>query len=308
MKVLVAGGSGALARRVVEKLQRGRHEVAVVDRRPWPADASGIAFFEADIRKLAAADVIRRFHPDCVVHMATVNAIRAPNEDSSRTNLAGTRALYQFSAEHGVKHVVFVSRHTIYGASADAPLFHMEDEPPSGLERDAALADLTAADLYASQMLWREPKLKTTVLRVVYFLGESRTGTLARYLSDRVVPRVLGFDPAYQVIDEDDAAAAIALAVDAAAPGIFNVAGPAPLPLSVVIRESGREGLALPELALRFMRRRGSFSGLPQGGFTHLKYPIAVDGSAFRAATGFQFQRTLEDCLSRFRTASPKLL
>jgi UDP-glucose 4-epimerase len=232
--------------------------------------------------------------------------MRAPDEERARTNLGGTRALFQACVNHGARRVVFIGRHTYYGASPDAPLYHTEDEPPHGVGRVQAMADLAAADLYAAQMLWREPKLVTTVLRLVYFLGASHTGTLAGYLDQPYVPRVAGFDPLYQFLDESDAAAAIALAAEAAVPGIFNVSGPQPLPLSAIIRGTGGRSLLMPEGALRFLKKRGRFGGLAPGGIAHLKYPIVVDSRAFLSATGFRHARSERDCMDSFRvTARP---
>ena len=90
--------------------------------------------------------------------------------------------------KYGVEHVVFVGRHTYYGAAADSPLFHVEDEPPMGLASFPQLADLVAADLYAGSALWRYSSFVTTVLRMVYTLGSTGHGTLATFLRGARVP------------------------------------------------------------------------------------------------------------------------
>src|SRR5688572_32290027 len=57
----------------------------------------------------------------------------------------------------------------------------------------------------------------------------------------RSVPTVLGFDPLFQFMHEHDATAAIALALSSGLRGVYNVSGPPPAPLSVLIRESRSE-------------------------------------------------------------------
>lgn len=84
--------------------------------------------------------------PHAVIHMATVTHLVHQSEDRYRINLGGTRAVFEHSATYGVRHVVFVGRHTYYGAQATLPLFHLEDEPPMGLASFPELADLVAAD------------------------------------------------------------------------------------------------------------------------------------------------------------------
>ena len=204
-----------------------------------------------------------------------------------------------------MKHVVVVGRHTYYGASADSPLYHTENEPPSGIGNFPELADLVAADLYAANMLWREPSITTTVLRLVYTLGPSKTGTLSSFLRGKRVPMVFGFDPLFQFLEEDDAARGITLAVDKRPRGIFNVCGPMAVPLSTIARETGRTVIPIPEPILVQMLGRFGFPKLPKGALEHIKFPIVVDGSAYRAATGFVHATSEVEALRRYRRISP---
>ena len=71
-----------------------------------------------DIRKRAAEDVFRTMRPDAVIHMATVTHLLQQSEDRYRINLGGTRAVFEHCHAYGVKHAIFVGRHTYYGAAA----------------------------------------------------------------------------------------------------------------------------------------------------------------------------------------------
>jgi UDP-glucose 4-epimerase len=301
MRVLIAGVSGALARQVAMMLKARGHEVLGLDRRPWRDAPDGVQVFETDLRKRAAEDVFRTRKPECVIHMATVNALTAGGEERARINVGGTRALFEHSIAHGVKHVVFVGRHTYYGASADSPLYHTEDEPPHGIGTFPELADLVSADLFAANALWREPKLCTTVLRLVYTLGPSQQGTLASFLKGRRVPLVMGYDPLFQFLFESDAARAITLAAEQRVKGIYNVAGPNPVPLRLIVEQTGRTAVPVPEPLLRGLLGRIGFPNLPAGALEHIKYPIVVDGSAFKKATGFHHEVDEVEALQRYR-------
>jgi UDP-glucose 4-epimerase len=169
------------------------------------------------------------------------------------------------------------------------------------------LADLVAADLFAANMLWREPKLTTTVLRLVYTLGPSQTGTLSSFLRGRRVPMVLGFDPLFQFLEEGDAARAISLAAEQQTRGIFNVAGPPPLPLATIVKETGRTAVPLPERVLASLLGRFGFPALPRGALEHIKYPIVVDATAFKASTGFTHEVSEVEALHRYaRMTAPR--
>src|SRR5690606_36314723 len=215
---------------------------------PFRDAPRGVEIHELDIRKRAAEDVFRRVRPNAVIHMATVTHLVVQSEDRYRINLGGTRAVFEHSAAYGVEHVVFVGRHTFYGAAADSPLFHTEDEPPMGLSSFPELADLVAADLYAGSALWRDPALVTSVLRFVYTLGPTGHGTLATFLRGARVPTLLGYDPLFHFMHERDVVEALCLALAKRPRGVFNVSGPQPVPLSMVVRESGRTRIPLPEV------------------------------------------------------------
>ncbi|MGA7122353.1 MAG: SDR family oxidoreductase [Polyangiaceae bacterium] len=303
MRVLIPGASGAMARMLALRLVQGGHAVVGIDRRPWP-DAP-IEFHEVDLRKRAAEEVFRKTRPQAVVHMATVTSVAVPGEERHRINLGGTRAVFDHSRAYGVEHCIFVGRHTFYGAGPDSPLFHTEDEPPMELSRFPELADLVAADLYAATALWRAPQMSTTVLRVCYTLGPSGDGTLARFLRGKRVPISLGFDPLFQFMHEDDVVTALMATLDKRPRGVFNVAGPQPLPLSTVVREAGRIPVHLPEIVIAGLLGRFGLPKLPTGALSHVKYPVVADARAFREATGFTHAYDEIATIRAFREAFP---
>lgn len=305
MKVLVTGISGKLGRLVGKRLVDAGHRVIGVDRRPWARAPEGIEMHQTDIRKRSAEDVFRSEQPGAVIHMATVTHLTNQSPDRFRINLQGTRAVVDHCHHYGVKQMVFVGRHTYYGAAPDSPLYHTEDEPPMSLHSFPELADLVAADLYAGSALWRYPEVDTCVLRMCYTLGPSCHGTLASFLRGPRVPTVLGFDPLYHFMNELDSADAIVLALEKRLRGVFNVAGPAPVPLSVIIRETGRQNTPVPEALVNITLGRFGLPRLPKGAVEHLKYPIVIDSAAFRKATGFEHVYDENETMAAFRDAEP---
>jgi UDP-glucose 4-epimerase len=303
VRVLVPGASGAIARKLAIRLAGEGHEVVGIDRRPWLQPP--IEFHEIDVRKRAAEDVFRKVRPQVVVHMATVTSLVMPGEERYQINLGGTRAVFEHARAYGVEHCIFVGRHTFYGAGPESPLFHLEDEPPQELNRFPELADLVAADLYAATALWRFPEIATSVLRVCYTLGPTGHGTLASYIRGKRVPMVMGFDPLFQFLHEDDLVEAVARTIETRPRGVFNVAGPQPLPLSSIVREAGRTPVPLPEFVLEGLIGRFGFPILPKGALTHIKYPVVVDAKAFHQVTGFSHRYDEIAAIDAFREAFP---
>ena len=303
MKVIVTGITGQIGQLVGRQLLASGHQVVGIDRRPWHTAPEAIEVHKVDVRKRAAEDVFRTFRPDALIHMATVTHIKRSSDDRYRINLHGTRAVIDHCHKYGTKRAIFVGRHTYYGAAPDSPLYQREDAPPMAASSFPELADLVAADLYAGTALWRYPELDLAVMRMCYSLGPLRHGTLASFLRGPWVPMVLGFDPLFQFMHELDAASSICAALEAGLRGVFNVAGPDPVPLSLVIKETGRRAIPVPEQLFRFALGRFGLPRLPRGAIEHVKYPIVIDHSAFRAATGWKHEHDEDAAMAAYRAA-----
>ncbi len=301
MRVLVTGVAGTLGRLVAMRLAQRGYEVIGIDRRPWSNAPEWIEMHEHDIRKQTAEDVFRTRRPQAAIHMATVTHLVHTSPDRMRVNLYGTRAFIENCHKYGVKQAIFVGRHTYYGAAADSPLYHTEDEPPMSAHAFPELADLVAADLYASSALWRHPEIATCVLRIVYTLGPSKHGTLATYLNAPTVPVVMGFDPLIHFIHEEDAAEAIVTALARKLHGVYNVSGPSPVPVSTIIRAAGGRPLPLPGTLIRMGLSRLALPNLPPAAIDHLKYPIVVDSDSFKRATDYQHRYDELETIDAFR-------
>jgi UDP-glucose 4-epimerase len=304
MRILITGVSGYLARLVAQQLCANQHEVVGIDHRPWFDCPAEIRLEKLDIRKRPTADLFRQFRPQVVIHMATETYVSATTEERYRLNLNGTQSIWSYCEQFKVKQAIFIGRHTVYGAAADAPLYRKETEPLLAGTTFPTLADLVSADLYAGQALWRIPKLKTSVLRIAYALGPMGRGTLANYLGEDRVPMVLGFDPLFQCIHTEDAATAIVAAVDAKLAGIYNVAGPDPIPLSCLIKGVNKQPVPIPERLLPMCLGKFGLSRLPRASLSHLKYPIVIDDRQFREKTGFKFRYQVEQIMGTFKERS----
>jgi UDP-glucose 4-epimerase len=115
---------------------------------------------------------------------------------------------------------------------------------------------------------------------------------------------LLGFDPMMQFIHEEDLARALLLGVERKLRGVYNVAGPGAVPLSVAIQETGGVPLTLPEMIVRPAVRRLfdlGFYPFPPGAIDFVKYPCTVDDRRFVAATGFKPKWSLHDIFGQLR-------
>lgn len=286
--VVVTGGAGSFGRVVVPRLVARGFDVHAVDRRSWPACPPGAAYHRLDILKRGFEDVLRRLHPEAVVHLAMVHRFQLSRRERYRVNFEGTAKVLDIALKYDVKKVVFASRATVYGALPEQEQFMTEDHPPAAGRMFADMQDLVSADLYACGMLWRHPEAELVVLRFVNVLGPTVSTLLQRYLGRPRVFTIAGFDPIYQVMHEKDMAGAIHRALEPGLRGVFNVTGPGEVPLHVLVEESGALRFPLPEVLVRLLKGRLGFPHIPDGAIEFLKHSVTVDGRRFREATGFE--------------------
>lgn len=302
--VLITGVSGGKGRLLARRLME-RYRVVGVDPQPWRGKPREVAMQVLDLRKRAFDDLLREVRPDVVVHLALVRHFQVDAAERHHINIGGTRNLFERCRELGVKRVVVLSSTTVYGALADNPNYFKEDAPLNAALLSPEIRDLVQTDTYCTSQLWQHPRMQTVVLRPVNLVGPSVHSVICRYLSLPRVPTVLGFDPMFQVIHEDDLVEAVVKAMETRGlRGVFNVTGPGAVPLSTVIGEAGRPRWPLPEPLLRALVARLFPLGLfpfPAGSLAFIKHPCTADGKAFRAATGFKCARTLPETLRAVR-------
>ena len=207
MKVLIPGISGRLAQHASPSgSSSAGHEVIGIDRRPWPRrarrrrDARGR---HPQARRRGRVPQASGPRPSSTWRRSRTSSRRAR---SATASTSAARARSSSTAAHVRReHVVFVGRHTYYGAARRlAALPHRGRAADGGSTTFPELADLVAADLYAATALWRYPELATT--RAAHRATRSaRPGTARspRSCAARACPTVLGFDPLFQFMHEE---------------------------------------------------------------------------------------------------------
>ena len=160
---------------------------------------------------------------------------------------------------------VFKSSAHYYGCEQDDPAFFTEDmrRPHPPRTRDRARHRRGRG----GRRRVRRPATTTsttTVLRCANVLGPHLPTSHARMFSLPLVPMVLGFDPRYQFVHEDDVVHALEHAAFNDLPGIYNVAADGVLALSEVIGLLGKRPLPiLPPWGTGADRRAAAPARLP---------------------------------------------
>jgi UDP-glucose 4-epimerase len=161
------------------------------------------------------------------------------------------------------------------------------------------MRDLVEIDHMASSFFWKAREVETVILRPVHILGAVKNAP-SNYLRLSVIPTLLGFDPMVQIIHERDVAEAIACALRPGARGIFNLAGPGEVPLSVVLRELGKPTVPVPHpLAKPIWRAawRLGLNSFPVDEFDFIRYVCMVDATRASRELGFRARHSLRETI-----------
>jgi UDP-glucose 4-epimerase len=186
-----------------------------------------------------------------------------------------------------VRKVVFKSSAHYYGAEQDDPAFFTEEMQRPHPPRTRLESDIVEAENAVAGFAERNPEVTVTTLRVTNVLGPSMRTSHTALLSLPVVPAILGFDPRYQFIHEDDLVDVLRFAVTGDLPGIYNVAADGVLVLSEIASLLGKPlapvippiGTGLAASALGALGVR-----LPEEVLAQLRYGRALDNRKLKAA------------------------
>ncbi len=200
-----------------------------------------------------------------------------------------------------VRKLVFKSSAHYYGCHQDDPAFFEESmprtyPPDTPLEREILEAEASVAE-FAEQ----NPHCRVTLLRCVNVLGPDIDTSHVRLFSLPAVPMILGFDPRYQFVHEDDVVRALEHAVVNDLHGIFNVAADGVLALSEVAGLLGKPYAPLlppwgTSIAAAMLRRLGL--PLTPEALRLLRFGRGVDNRRFKA-TGFEYRYTSRETVQK---------
>ena len=247
-------------------------------------------------RVVEAAEIDTVVDTRLVVDSSTTTPAKA-----HENNVIGTMNILAAcsGADSPVRKVVFKSSAHYYGCEQDDPAFFDESMPRSHRPGTSIERDVVEAEASIGDFAEKNPDVAVTVLRFANVLGPSVRTSHIGLFSLPAVPMILGFDPRYQFVHEDDVVHALEHAVGRGIPGVYNVAGDGVLALSEVAGLLGKPyapilppwGTGLAAAALRRVGVR-----IPPEAMNQLRFGRGLDNRRYKAA-GFHYQHTSREAV-----------
>lgn len=329
MKIFITGGAGYVGGMLVERFLRSANfeGVFVVDRQEPPEELRRqpkLQWARADLADSSWQAKAEAFGPDVVVHCAFLIRQGYGNKfnDQERSNLEGSRNVFNFCFSHPVKKFIHFSSISAYGAYPENSLTRRfrEGDP---LREQAFIYGLhkrlTEEDL---RQLWQKEKLRFEkgerkeplpqifVVRPSSISGPRGQNTKKRFGLLKMLRERFPFVPVArpelvrQFVHEDDVEDAILFLVEKIIPREYEIlilSAPEIITGRDMAQLLGKVRLPLPRFLVKMLfvlawhLSQGRIPTPPEN-MRFYAFPIVVDGSKINRF-GFQYRYSSEDAL-----------
>lgn len=307
-RILITGLSTYWGGRLAQALEQDPDVEAIIgiDRNPPKVELARTEFVRVTDEQSLIRRIVQAAEIDTVVDTRlVVDSIVTSPRRAHENNVIGTMNVLAACGgpDSFVKKVVFKSSAHYYGCEQDDPAFFTETmrrpkAPRTPIERDIVEAEGAVRDFRE-----RHPETTVTVLRFANGLGPALRTSHTELFGLPAIPTILGFDPRYQFIHEDDMAGCLEHAVRHDLDGVFNCAADGVLVLSEVTDLLGRTGVPIlspvaTELSAFLLRRLGV--RIPPEMLKQLRFGRGLDNRRFKA-TGYRYRYTTREALIKLR-------
>ncbi|MFN8482487.1 MAG: NAD-dependent epimerase/dehydratase family protein [Anaerolineae bacterium] len=303
--IAVTGASSYLGRSVAVRLVQEGHRVIAMDRQPPKYPIPDAEVVEIDLQNPLMPDILRHYRVEQLVH-TDFQWERRETRAGHERNVIGAKNVIGAAVTAHVRQIIVPSGSIVYGARADNPAFLVETARlrPGRMGSARYLEEI---EDYVQSLRDEADAPVLTVLRFAFTVGPNVRSPLNEMLNQRAVVTLLGFDPQFQVIHEEDAVGALVKALGDGTPetlfdGVVNVAADPPVPLARLLHMAG----VLPVPLVHPLAYVGAYLGPAKGlvgeeqplDWEYLRYPVVMDTKRMITRLGFVPERDSETILA----------
>lgn len=309
--IAITGISGYIGSRLLSRLDEMPDigKIVGIDIRPPTRRATKLRFYCQEILQ-PLGEIFVENDVDTAIHLAFVLKPTHDRKGARRVDIGGISNFMDACRQAQVRHILYLSSHTVYGAYPDNPVPLREDAPLRPIigfqySWDKAEAERMLTDFAASH---RDVCL--TILRSCPVIGPNAGNSIVTSMFKPLMIRVAGFDPPLQFVHEDDLVELVVTMLRQKKAGIFNVAGDGEVRYTELARLCGKRTVTLSGKLLHSLM---SFSWSlhlqnesPASGLEFIKYPPVVSTEKLKRETGFQFGYPSKQAVISFLSATAK--
>ena len=303
--VAITGISGYIGSKLLAQLDKvGEVEKIIgLDIKPPKVSSGKLKFYPQNVLE-PFEHIFRENQVDSAIHLAFVLKPTHNRAGAWQIDIKGSRNFLEACSQAQVKHILYLSSHTVYGAHPEntAPL--KEDSPLRPVPGFQYSWDKAEVEKLFQGFASSREDVCLTILRVCPVIGPNAGKSVVTSMFRPLMLFVAGYDPPLQFVHEDDLVRVILTFLRRRIGGIFNVAGEGEIRYSEVARLCRSKTISLPGKLLHFLM---SFSWKlhlqnesPPEGLEFIKYPPLVDTQKLKSEAGFRFNYSSKDAVASF--------
>ncbi|MFO0761767.1 MAG: NAD-dependent epimerase/dehydratase family protein [Byssovorax sp.] len=295
--VALTGAASFLGRNLVGVLEGDPRtaKIIAIDQKAPETSGKKTRMYPVDLTAPASgervAEILSAEKVDTLLHLAFLSSPTHASAWAHELESVGTMHMLNAARQVSLRKLILWSQTILYGAHPTNPNFLTERHPLRAEAEEPFFGDKMAAEREVAAFAAKAKGTVVTTLRTAPIVGPTVNNYITRYLAQRVVMTLLGFDPLWQFVHEVDAIAAFKLAIDRDFPGVFNIVGEGVLPLATVIKIAGRTAAPVPHPLANLMIAASwaaQTAYAPPSFLRYLRYLCVADGDKAARVMGFR--------------------
>ncbi len=304
-KIAITGVNSFIGCNLTRQLSHNpKYKIIAIDIRKPDFLGKNIKFYKIDLTEpmidAVIAGIFKKEGIDEVIHLAFLSGPIKNTSLSHELEVIGTLNILHASSAVKLKKFIIRSTTMAYGANATNPNFLTEEHPLMADPKMEYLKDKVEVEYLVKRFKEKNPQATVTALRLCAIMGPTVKNFLTSYFASPVILTILGFDPLFQFVHEEDVIDIFRVVVEDDYPGIFNIVGRGVLPFSTILKLSGKIGIPIPykiAYSMVGVLWSANLSPVPPTFLDFLKYTWLADGAKAKKIMKFEARYKIKDTL-----------